>query len=222
MAFPAAVRVAVLGWPVPGSYRELSWRIWTLADSVTQGKRVTAGNGNGRLEVPVISFAHLDTVMSMPNLLDVQRKAFDALLETGADEEAERDFGLERVFNEIFPSSDANQNFTLEFVSYSIGEPKYSVDECMERDMTYAAPLKATLRLVIWEQPEEDEEAKRDDIIRALKALVQKTGPNDLLYFHFWASLRGTLSPGVFRRCAFRHLVVHGWAFLTAISKGVM
>ena len=87
---------------------------------MTEETTLVSGNGNGRVEVPVISFAHLDTAMSMPNLLDVQR-----------------DFGLERVFNEIFPSSDAKQNFTLEFVSYSIGEPKYSVDECQERDLTF-------------------------------------------------------------------------------------
>jgi DNA-directed RNA polymerase subunit beta len=99
--------------------------------------------------LPVISFAHLDTAMSMPNLLDVQREAFDALLETGVDEAPAKDFGLERVFNEIFPSADSKKNFMLEFVSYSLGEPKYSVEECMERDMTYGAPLKATLRLVI-------------------------------------------------------------------------
>ncbi|UCC75250.1 MAG: DNA-directed RNA polymerase subunit beta [Gemmatimonadota bacterium] len=87
--------------------------------------------------------------MAMPNLLDVQREAFEALLERDIDESAGRDFGLERVFNEIFPSADSKQNFTLEFVSYSLGEPKYSVEECMERDMTYGAPLKAMLRLVI-------------------------------------------------------------------------
>ncbi len=134
-----------------------------MADSVTQGKQATAGDGNGKKEVPVISFAHLDAAMPMPNLLDVQRKAFDALLETGVDEEAERDFGLERVFNEIFPSSDAKQNFLLEFVSYSLGDPKYSVEECMERDMTFGAPLKATLRLVINEDV--DGEKRPRDIL---------------------------------------------------------
>ncbi len=125
-----------------------------MADSVTRNKTVAAWKGNGRKDAPVISFAHLDMAMAMPNLLDVQRKAFEALLETGLDEDVERDFGLERVFNEIFPSSDAKKNFTLEFVSYALGEPKYTVEECMERDMTYGAPLKATLRLVINEDVE--------------------------------------------------------------------
>jgi DNA-directed RNA polymerase subunit beta len=102
-----------------------------------------------RREVPVISFAHLEDAIPMPNLLDVQREAFEALLDSTGAGAGERDFGLERVFNEIFPSADSKQNFTLEYVSYSLGEPKYSVEECIERDMTYGAPLKATLRLVI-------------------------------------------------------------------------
>jgi DNA-directed RNA polymerase subunit beta len=124
---------------------------------------LTAGAGNGKQEVPVISFAHLAMAMPMPNLLDVQREAFDALLERDLEDGAGRDFGLERVFNEIFPSADSKQNFMLEFVSYSLGEPKYTVEECMERDMTYGAPLKATLRLVINEDV--DGEKRPRDIL---------------------------------------------------------
>ncbi len=127
-----------------------------MAKTATRGRRqpgaqsgLVIGSGKNGKPLPVISFAHLEMAMPMPNLLDVQRKAFDALLETAVDEESVRDFGLERVFNEIFPSADSKQNFTLEFVSYSLGEPKYTVEECMERDMTFGAPLKATLRLVI-------------------------------------------------------------------------
>jgi len=127
-----------------------------LAKTATRGSRqpsaqsgLVIGSGKNGKPLPVISFAHLEMAMPMPNLLDVQRKAFDALLETAVDEESVRDFGLERVFNEIFPSADSKQNFTLEFVSYSLGEPKYTVEECMERDMTFGTPLKATLRLVI-------------------------------------------------------------------------
>jgi DNA-directed RNA polymerase subunit beta len=94
--------------------------------------------------------------MPMPNLLDVQLQSFDKLIE--ADAEEQWDFGLDRVFGEIFPISDVNEHFLLEYVSASLGEPKYSVEECIERDMTYAAPLKATLRLIIWEREEEEEE----------------------------------------------------------------
>ena len=103
-----------------------------------------------------ISFAKLERSKSMPHFLDVQRQAFERLLQMEENEEDRRDRGLERVFNEIFPITDVHENFALEFVSYSLGEPKYSVEECMERDMTFAAPLKARLRLVVYETLGED------------------------------------------------------------------
>jgi DNA-directed RNA polymerase subunit beta len=111
--------------------------------------------------VPAVSFSKLGVAMPMPNLLDVQVRAFQNLLRTDEDR---GDVGLERVFNEVFPITDVNNKFSLEFVSYTLGEPKYSVEECIERDMTFAAPLKATLRLVVWEEVEEEERRPKDII----------------------------------------------------------
>ena len=92
----------------------------------------------------------------MPDLLDVQVRSFTKLVEPGVDQGRDRaelwDFSLDSVFRDIFPVSDVNGTMTLEYVSSALGEPKYTVEECIERDMTYAAPLKATLRLVIWEK----------------------------------------------------------------------
>ena len=88
----------------------------------------------------------------MPNLLDVQIRSFGKLIETDVDQDQMWHFGLDRVFREIFPVSDVNEELTLEYVSSSLGEPKYSVEECIERDMTFSAPLKAVLRLVVWEK----------------------------------------------------------------------
>jgi DNA-directed RNA polymerase subunit beta len=118
---------------------------------------------NGKL--PIVSFEKLDRPMPMPNLLDVQVRAFESLLQPDASEEDRKDVGLERVFNEIFPVTDVNEKLSLEFVNYSLGEPKYTVEECIERDMTYSAPLKATLRLVVWDDAEEDDERRPRDII---------------------------------------------------------
>src|SRR5688500_9216734 len=115
------------------------------------------------LHKPIVSFAKLTSGMEMPNLLDVQLRAFQTLLQTEAAIQEREDVGLERVFNEIFPISDVNGNFSLEFVRYSLGEPKYDIEECMERDMTYAAPLKATLRLIVLEGV--GDERRRIDII---------------------------------------------------------
>jgi DNA-directed RNA polymerase subunit beta len=118
---------------------------------------------NGRL--PIVSFEKLDRPMPMPNLLDVQVRAFESLLQPDASEDERKDVGLERVFNEIFPITDVNEKLSLEFVNYSLGEPKYTVEECIERDMTYSAPLKATLRLVVWEDVEDEDERRPQDII---------------------------------------------------------
>jgi DNA-directed RNA polymerase subunit beta len=100
----------------------------------------------------------------MPNLLDVQLRSFEKLVEAQVKPEEQWDFGLDRVFGEIFPISDVNENFTLEYVTAALGEPKYSVEECIERDMTFAAPLKATLRLIVWEDLEDGERRPRDII----------------------------------------------------------
>src|SRR5215203_4949376 len=96
-----------------------------------------------------ISFAKLEQGMGMPHLLDIQTRAFEALLQLDAASHDREDIGLERVFKDLFPITDVHENFSLEFVRYSLGEPKYTVEECIERDMTYSAPLKATLQLVI-------------------------------------------------------------------------
>src|SRR5215210_2530154 len=98
-----------------------------------------------------ISFAKLDQGMNMPHLLDIQTRAFESLLQLDAASHDREDIGLERVFKDLFPITDVHENFSLEFVRYSLGEPKYTVAECIERDMTYSAPLKATLQLVIFE-----------------------------------------------------------------------
>src|ERR687897_3485684 len=100
-----------------------------------------------------ISFGKLDDQgMAMPHLLDIQTRAFEALLQLDAASHEREDIGLERVFKDLFPITDVHENFSLEFVRYTLGDPKYTVEECIERDMTYSAPLKATLQLVVFEE----------------------------------------------------------------------
>src|ERR1044072_2421767 len=96
-----------------------------------------------------ISFGKLDQGMEMPHLLDIQTRAFEALLQLAAASHDHEDIGLERVFKDLFPITDVHENFSLEFVRYSLGEPKYTVEECIERPITYSHSLKATLQLVI-------------------------------------------------------------------------
>jgi len=110
---------------------------------------------------PVLSFAKLETGMPMPHLLDIQTKAFQSLLQPDGKGGVRSDVGLERVFKDLFPIQDVNGNYSLEFVKYALGEPKYTVEECIERDMTYSVPLKATLQLVVMEEVGEVTKTKR-------------------------------------------------------------
>jgi len=109
---------------------------------------------NGTIEGtrPLVSFAKLRAAMPMPNLLDVQTRSFGKLVDSAESGMESWDFCLDQVFQDIFPVTDVNGDLSLEYVACSLGEPKYSVEECIERDMTYAAPLKATLRLIIYEK----------------------------------------------------------------------
>ncbi len=102
--------------------------------------------------LPVISFSTLKEGMDMPHLLDIQTKAFESLLVPDDVEGDRQDVSLERVFRDLFPISDVNGKYSLEFIGYSLGDPKYSVEECIERDMTYAAPLRTKLRLDVFEE----------------------------------------------------------------------
>ena len=113
--------------------------------------------------LPIISFGKLESGMPMPHLLDIQLLSFEVLLRTGSDGN-DADLGLERVFQEVFPVADVNGNYSLEYVKFALGEPKYTVEECIERDMTYSASLKATLRLHINETLESGEKRPKDII----------------------------------------------------------
>ncbi|RMD86828.1 MAG: DNA-directed RNA polymerase subunit beta [Candidatus Dadabacteria bacterium] len=97
------------------------------------------------------SYSRLKEVAKLPHLIEVQRKSYDRFLQANVDPAKREDIGLQRVFKSVFPISDYNGNATLEFVSYTLGEPKYDVQECRDRGMTWAAPLRVTIQLVLWE-----------------------------------------------------------------------
>ena len=109
---------------------------------------------------PVITFSKRESGMKMPHLLDIQTEAFRTLLKPDEVEGDRQDVSLERVFRDLFPIGDVNGKYSLEFLSYCLGEPKYSAEECVERDMTYAAPLKAKLRLDVFEEVEGEKRLK--------------------------------------------------------------
>jgi DNA-directed RNA polymerase subunit beta len=100
-------------------------------------------------------FGKIREVAEMPNLIEVQKSSYDLFLNSGEGESHADGEGINGVFQSVFPVKDFNENSLLEFVSYELEKPKYDVDECQQRDMTYSAPLKVTLRLNIFEVNEE-------------------------------------------------------------------
>jgi len=97
------------------------------------------------------NFGKIRKIIDIPNLIAIQRRSYDEFLQLGLAAGERREVGLQGVFSSVFPIKDFNETASLEFVSYSLGEPKYSVPECHERGMTFAAPLKVTIQLVIWD-----------------------------------------------------------------------
>ncbi len=110
------------------------------------------------------SFAKITSPIETPNLVDIQKKSFEQFLQAVIPPEKRKNVGLQGVFKSIFPINDFNNTCSLEFVSYSIEKPKYDVDECRLRGMTYAAPIKITVRLVVWEKDENSESRSIRDV----------------------------------------------------------
>ena len=101
------------------------------------------------------TFGHLEEITPMPNLIDVQRSSYDTFLQMDIPVNERGDHGLQETFKSVFPIEDFAGRAKLEFVSYDLETPKYDVEECQQRGLTYASPLKVTLRLEVWEEDED-------------------------------------------------------------------
>jgi DNA-directed RNA polymerase subunit beta len=102
-------------------------------------------------------FGKIPSIVEIPNLIEVQKRSYETFLQKDVPAERREEIGLQAVFRSVFPIPDYNDNALLEFDSYHFGEPKYTVEECHDRGMTFAIPLKVTLRLVVFDH---DKEAK--------------------------------------------------------------
>ena len=107
-----------------------------------------------------LNFSKIERIMEIPNLIDVQRQSYESFLQKDVSPEDRKDMGMQAVFKSVFPIRDFNETASLEFVGYSLGEPKYEVDECRQRGMTYAAPLKVVVRLITYEVEEEERRSR--------------------------------------------------------------
>ena len=101
------------------------------------------------------SFGRIPEVAPMPNLIEVQKTSYDHFLQMGVRTADREQVGLQAVFASVFPIRDFAERAELQFMRYELDEPKYDVEECQQRGMTYAAPLKAILRLVVWDVDED-------------------------------------------------------------------
>ncbi len=109
------------------------------------------------------NFAKIEKIIDIPNLIDIQKKSYEAFLQRTVPPDRRETVGLQAVFKSVFPIKDFNGTSSLEFVGYAFGEPKYDVEECHQRGMTFAAPFKVTIRLVVWDKnPDTGSPAIRD------------------------------------------------------------
>jgi len=109
------------------------------------------------------NFAKIPKIIDIPNLIDIQKHSYDKFLQADKSAEQREDTGLQGVFKSVFPIKDFNETSSLEFVSYHLEKPKYDVDECHQRGMTFSAPIKVVVRLVVWDKdPDTGAQSIRD------------------------------------------------------------
>ena len=101
------------------------------------------------------SFGKISNVTALPNLIEVQKRSYDGFLQLKTEPEKRSSTGLHAVFKSVFPINDYTERATVDYVSYDIGIPKYDVEECSQRGMTFGAPLLVNFRLIVWDIDEE-------------------------------------------------------------------
>lgn len=111
------------------------------------------------------NYGKIKEVLEIPNLIEIQLDSYEKFLQQDTPAEKRENVGLQGVFNSVFPIKDSHETTTLEFVKYEIADPKNSEEECLFRGLTYAAPMRVTIRLVVWNI---DHDTKARDI-RAVK-----------------------------------------------------
>ena len=126
-------------------------------------------------------YGNIHEVLEMPNLIEVQKSSYDLFLASGEGEGHNDGEGIQGVFQSVFPIKDFNETATLEFVKYELERPKYDVEECQQRDMTYAAPLKVTLRLIVFDVDENSgtravKDIKEQDVYMGDMPLMTQNG----------------------------------------------
>ena len=110
------------------------------------------------------SFSKIKQIVQMPNLIEVQRESYKSFLQMYTEPSNREDIGLEAVFRSVFPIDDFAGRANLNYVSYNLEKPKYDVDECQQRGLTFASALRVTMRLEVWDIDEETDAKTLRDI----------------------------------------------------------
>lgn len=113
------------------------------------------------------NFATIKNIIDIPNLIDIQKNSYRRFLQADVPIDSRKNIGLEAVFKSVFPIKDFSESSSLEYVSYTLSKPKYDVEECHQRGMTYAAPMKVKVRLVIWD-------AGKESGVRSIKDIKEQ------------------------------------------------
>ncbi|MCA9689468.1 MAG: DNA-directed RNA polymerase subunit beta, partial [Myxococcales bacterium] len=149
------------------------------------------------------TFGKLKRIHEVPNLIDIQKRSYDKFLQRDIPTDEREEIGLQAVFKSVFPIKDFGETSSLEFVSYALDRPKYDEDECRARGMTFAAPIKVVVRLVVWDVDDET----NTQSIRDVKEQEVYFGEIPLMTDHGTFIINGTervvvsqlhRSPGVF------------------------
>ncbi len=127
------------------------------------------------------SFSKIHQIVEPPHLIAMQRLSYERFLQRDVPPDEREDVGLQAIFNNIFPINDFNGLCSLEFIRYSFGEPKYTVEECVERGMTYDVPVKITVRLITFDVDEETgvqsvRDIKEQEVFLGSLPLMNKDG----------------------------------------------
>ncbi len=126
-------------------------------------------------------YGKIREVLDMPNLIEVQKSSYDLFLRSGDQDTHMDGEGINGVFQSVFPIKDFNETAVLEYVKYELEKPKYDVEECQQRDMTHGAPLKVTLRLIVFDVDEDTgarsvKDIKEQDVFMGDMPLMTQNG----------------------------------------------
>ena len=127
-----------------------------------------------------LNFGKVPPILEIPNLIEIQKRSFEKFLQKDIPADKKEDSGLQAAFLSVFPILDYNETASIEFLGYTLGEPKFSIRDCLQKGITYAAPLKIKVKLNLWEfelkGSKRLKESREEDVYVGEMPLMTDTG----------------------------------------------